>query len=169
MLGCDPLVRRREKPATGPRCRRPPPPVGVFVGCLFPLLSNGAALCSGSGHGPQRPVLLPAHQAGRPRRGLALPPQGGLAPDAVPGPVPQLAGVLQRRHPGGGCSTLGWGRPDPLLGRRPSDVLAVHRSPILISESSWSATSTTASWCPCWHQLSTRFVPLLASPEGRWF
>lgn len=75
-----------------------------FIFLFIVLLSNGAAPCSGAGHGAQRPVLLPAHQAGRPQRGLALPPQGGLAPDALAGPVPQLAGILQRRHSGGGCN-----------------------------------------------------------------
>lgn len=55
---------------------------------------------SGAGHRAERPVLLSAHQAGGSQRGVALPPQGGLAQDAVPRPVSQLAGVLQRRYSG---------------------------------------------------------------------
>ena len=43
---------------------------------------------SGAGHRTERPVLISAHQAGGSLRGVALPAQRGLAPDAVPGPVP---------------------------------------------------------------------------------
>lgn len=50
----------------------------------------------GSGHRAERPVLVPARQAGGSQCRMALPVQTGLAPNAVPRPVPQLAGVLQR-------------------------------------------------------------------------
>lgn len=118
--------------------------------------------CSGAGHGAQRPLLLPAHQAGRPQRGLALPPQGGLAPDALPGPVPQLAGILQRGH--SGAPALHEDVHERTLRLATAGLmrsLAAHRWPILISGTSSLTTSITASSCPCWHQLSTRFVLLL--------
>lgn len=54
----------------------------------------------GAGDRAQWPLLFPADEAGRERRGVALPSQGRLAPAPAPGPVHELAGVLQRRHPG---------------------------------------------------------------------
>lgn len=54
----------------------------------------------GACDGAQWPVLLPAYQAGGEGRGVALPPEGRLAPAPAARPVHELAGVLQRRHPG---------------------------------------------------------------------
>lgn len=58
------------------------------------------APCSGAGHRAERPLLVSAHQAGDSQRGVALPAQRGLAPDAAPRPVSQLPGVLQRCYSG---------------------------------------------------------------------
>lgn len=57
-------------------------------------------LSLGTSHRTERPLLIPAPEARGPQRGVALPAQRGLAPDARSGPISQLAGILQRRYPG---------------------------------------------------------------------
>uniref|UniRef100_A0A670IBC0 Uncharacterized protein n=1 Tax=Podarcis muralis TaxID=64176 RepID=A0A670IBC0_PODMU len=109
--------------------RRPPPPHGPVrrEPHRRPIHHRQLLLLPGAGYWPERPVLLAAPQAGGAGGRLALPAAGGLGGRPLAGPLHELAGVLQCRHPGGsppGPEAAGGLHPQRVPGAGPGPRLA---------------------------------------------